>query len=41
VGEPIGLEAHPDTDQSLRVETGRGKAVMSSAKKQLDYPMST
>ena len=24
VGEPIGFEAHPDTDQSLRVETGRG-----------------
>lgn len=40
VDESIGLEAHPDTDQFLRVETGRGKAVMGSAKKQLDCPIS-
>jgi len=37
VGESIGLEAHPDTDQFLRVETGHGRAVMGSAKDQLDF----
>lgn len=36
-GEPIGLEAHPHTDQFLRVETGHGRAVMGSAKDQLDF----
>lgn len=37
VGESIGLEEHPGTDQFLRVDTGRGKAVMGSAKDQLDF----
>ena len=37
VNESIGLEAHPDTDQFLRVETGSGKAVMGSAKDQLHF----
>jgi mannose-6-phosphate isomerase-like protein (cupin superfamily) len=36
-GESIGLEAHPDTDQFLRVETGHGKAVMGPAEDQLDF----
>jgi len=36
-GEPIGLEAHLDTDQCLRVATGRGKAVMGPAKYQLYF----
>lgn len=36
-GQSIGLEAHPDTDQFLRVETGRGKAVMGPSKDQLDF----
>jgi mannose-6-phosphate isomerase-like protein (cupin superfamily) len=37
VGESIGLEAHPDTDQFLRIETGHGKAVMGPAEDQLDW----
>lgn len=37
VGESIGLELHPDTDQFLRIEAGRGKAVMGPAKNQLDF----
>jgi mannose-6-phosphate isomerase-like protein (cupin superfamily) len=37
VGESIGLEAHPDTDQFLRLEAGRGKVVMGPAKDQLDF----
>lgn len=37
VGESIGLEAHPDTDQFLRVDAGRGRAVMGPAKAQLDF----
>ena len=36
-GESIRLEAHPDTDQFLRIETGRGKAVMGPAEDQLDF----
>jgi len=27
-GGKIGLEAHPDTDQFLRVESGNGRAMM-------------
>ena len=37
VGESIGLEVHPGTDQFLRIEAGRGKAVMGPAKDQLDF----
>jgi mannose-6-phosphate isomerase-like protein (cupin superfamily) len=37
VGESIGLEAHPDTDQFLRVDAGKGRAVMGPAKDQLDF----
>lgn len=37
VGESIGLEAHPDTDQFLRIESGHGKAVMGPAEDQLDF----
>lgn len=37
VGESIGLESHPGTDQFLRVDAGRGKAVMGPAKDQLDF----
>lgn len=36
-GESIGLEAHPGTDQFLRIDAGRGKAVMGPAKDQLDF----
>ena len=28
-GEDIGLETHPHTDQFIRVESGRGRAVIS------------
>jgi mannose-6-phosphate isomerase-like protein (cupin superfamily) len=36
-GEDIGLEAHPDTDQFLRVEAGRGRVQMGPSKEQLDF----
>jgi len=36
VGESIGLEAHPNTDQFIRVDAGQGKAVMGPTKDQLD-----
>ncbi|MEX2160628.1 MAG: cupin domain-containing protein [Anaerolineales bacterium] len=28
VGEDIGLETHPDTDQFIRIEDGKGKAIL-------------
>lgn len=37
VGQSIGLESHPGTDQFLRVDAGQGKAVMGSAKESLDF----
>ena len=37
VGEDIGLEAHPETDQFLRVDAGRGRVQMGPAKDQLDF----
>ena len=37
VGESIGLEAHPDTDQFLRIGSGHGKAVMGPPEDQLDF----
>ena len=37
VGESIGLEVHPDTDQFLRLDAGRGRCVMGPAKDQLDF----
>lgn len=36
-GGDIGLEAHPDTDQFLRLDAGRGLVEMGSAKDQLTY----
>ena len=36
-GESIGLEAHPNTDQFLRLDAGQGKCVMGPAKDQLDF----
>lgn len=36
VGESIGLECHPGTDQFLRVESGEGRAVMGLSRKDLD-----
>jgi|SRR6185437_4528432 mannose-6-phosphate isomerase-like protein (cupin superfamily) len=37
VGESIGLEVHPYTDQFLRLDAGQGKAVMGPAEDQLDF----
>ena len=37
VGESIGLEAHPETDQFLRLEAGTGRCVMGPAEDQLDF----
>lgn len=37
VGEDIGLEAHPDTDQFLRLDAGRGRVQMGPAKDRLEF----
>ena len=37
VGESIGLEIHPETDQFLRLDAGRGKCVMGPAKDNLTF----
>jgi mannose-6-phosphate isomerase-like protein (cupin superfamily) len=37
VGGDIGLEAHPETDQFLRLETGNGHVQMGVAKDQLTF----
>ncbi len=37
VGQSIGLEIHPETDQFLRLDAGRGKCVMGPAKDDLDF----
>ena len=36
-GESIGLETHPETDQFLRLESGRGRCVMGPEKDRLDF----
>jgi mannose-6-phosphate isomerase-like protein (cupin superfamily) len=36
-GEDIGLEAHPETDQFLRLDAGRGRVQMGRTKDQLDF----
>ena len=37
VGGEIGLEAHPETDQFLRLEAGIGRVQMGAAKDQLTF----
>lgn len=37
VGESIGLERHPDTDQFLRLDAGTGRAQMGAAKDELTF----
>jgi mannose-6-phosphate isomerase-like protein (cupin superfamily) len=37
VGEDIGLEAHPETDQFLRLDAGRGRVQMGAAKDELTF----
>lgn len=37
VGSSIGLEVHPETDQFLRLDAGRGKCVMGDSQDDLDF----
>lgn len=37
VGSDIGLEAHPDTDQFLRLDAGRGRVQMGPSKDKLTF----
>ena len=37
VGDDIGLEAHPGTDQFLRLDAGRGRVQMGPSKDRLDF----
>lgn len=37
VGEDIGLEIHPDHDQFLRIEKGKGLVQMGASKENLDF----
>ncbi len=37
VGQSIGLEMHPETDQFLRLDAGRGRAQMGEAKDRLTF----
>jgi mannose-6-phosphate isomerase-like protein (cupin superfamily) len=36
-GEDIGLEAHPETDQFLRLDAGSGRVQMGAAKDKLNF----
>lgn len=36
-GDDIGLEAHPETDQFLRLDAGRGRVQMGPAQDRLDF----
>ncbi|MGR0319615.1 cupin domain-containing protein [Agromyces sp. ZXT2-3] len=37
VGESIGLEAHPETDQFLRLDAGRGRVRMGPSQDELTF----
>jgi mannose-6-phosphate isomerase-like protein (cupin superfamily) len=37
VGGDVGLESHPETDQFLRLDAGRGRVQMGPAMDQLDF----
>ena len=37
VGEDIGLEAHPETDQFLRLDAGRGRVQMGASEDDLSF----
>jgi mannose-6-phosphate isomerase-like protein (cupin superfamily) len=37
VGKDIGLEVHPDTDQFIRLDAGRGRAQIGPSKDQLTF----
>lgn len=34
-GEEIGMETHPDTDQFIRIESGKGKAIIDGKEYEL------
>lgn len=36
-GSDIGLEMHPDTDQFLRIDAGRGRAQIGASRETLDF----
>ena len=36
-GQSIGLEAHPDTDQFLRLDAGKGRCTMGPSKDNLNF----
>lgn len=40
VGQSIGLEAHPGTDQFLRVDAGQGRCVMGPSAEELNFEQS-
>jgi mannose-6-phosphate isomerase-like protein (cupin superfamily) len=37
IGEDIGLETHPETDQFIRIEEGQGLVQMGDSKDRLDF----
>lgn len=37
VGESIGLEVHPETDQFIRIDRGTGRCVMGTSKDRLEF----
>ncbi|QQM66561.1 cupin domain-containing protein [Actinomyces weissii] len=37
VGESIGLETHPETDQFLRIDAGKGRCVMGPSEHDLTF----
>jgi mannose-6-phosphate isomerase-like protein (cupin superfamily) len=37
VGESVGLETHPDTDQFLRLDAGKGRVVMGPTREDLPF----
>lgn len=37
VGESIGLETHPETDQFLRIDAGKGRCVMGPSEHELTF----
>ena len=37
VGKSIGLEMHPETDQFIRLESGKGRATLGPTKDNLDF----
>ncbi|MNI42712.1 Cupin domain protein [compost metagenome] len=40
VGDDIGLEVHPNTDQFIRIEQGQGLVQMGNSKDRLDFEAS-